>query len=113
LVNFAEGTRSTEYKRREQSSPYTHLLEPRVGGFSALLDALDDEDLRIVDLTLKHPEPNSFWSFLSGEIGAIEIDATIIEARDVPKTREARAAWLAVRWAIKDQQIEAFACPGK
>jgi len=77
LVNFAEGTRATAEKRREQSSAYSHLLEPRVGGFSALLDALDDGKLRIIDLTLKYPGTHSFWSFLSGEIEPIEIDASI------------------------------------
>jgi len=109
LVNFAEGTRSTEEKRRHRSSPYVHLLEPRVGGFSALLDALDEQSPRIIDLTLKYSGTRSFWSFLAGEVEAIEIDVTVIDPNEVPKTREARAAWLADRWAIKDQQLEAFA----
>jgi 1-acyl-sn-glycerol-3-phosphate acyltransferase len=109
LVNFAEGTRSTEEKRRDRSSPYTHLLEPRVGGFSALLEALDEQSVRILDLTLKYSEPQSFWSFLAGEIALIEIDSAVIDPSEVPKTREAKAAWLADRWAIKDRQIEAFA----
>jgi 1-acyl-sn-glycerol-3-phosphate acyltransferase len=108
LVNFAEGTRSTEEKRREGSSFYTHLLEPKVGGFSALLDALEGERLRILDLTLKYPGRHSFWNFLSGEVGAIEIEAAIIDAKDLPETRDARAVWLADRWAIKDQRIDAF-----
>jgi 1-acyl-sn-glycerol-3-phosphate acyltransferase len=109
LVNFVEGTRVTEEKRRDRSSPYTHLLEPRVGGFSALLDALDGQSLRILDLTLKYSEPQSFWRFLAGEIEVIEIDSAVIDPSEVPKIREARAAWLADRWVVKDRQLEAFA----
>ncbi len=108
LLCFAEGTRFDEAKRRDRSSPFTHLLAPKVGGLSALLDALSGNGLRILDLTIEYPRPPSFWAFLAGETEAIGIDAELIDARDVPRERDARRAWLFERWAIKDEQIEAF-----
>jgi 1-acyl-sn-glycerol-3-phosphate acyltransferase len=108
LVNFAEGTRFSEAKRLRQASPYIHVLEPKVGGLSALLDALEREELEILDLTLKYRPPQSFWMFLAGESGPIEIDAEILDADEVPDGMDARADWLAARWARKDRMIDAF-----
>lgn len=108
LVTFAEGTRFSEAKRQRQASPYIHLLEPKIGGLSALLDALESEELRLLDLTLKCRPPHSFWMFLAGEAGPIEIDAEILDASDVPDGMDARADWLADRWARKDRLIDAF-----
>jgi 1-acyl-sn-glycerol-3-phosphate acyltransferase len=108
LVNFAEGTRFTEAKRVRQESDYTHLLAPRVGGLSAVLDALAENPPAILDVTLKYAQNRSFWEFLGGEGGLVEIDAVVIEASEIPSQREARAVWLSERWARKDQQIAAF-----
>jgi len=107
LVCFAEGTRMTEEKRHRTSSPYAHLLAPKVGGFLGILEALDRDKLRVVDLTIKYPEAEhrSFWAFIGGRAGRIEIDATVIEAREIPESREGRIAWLAERWAIKDRKL--------
>jgi 1-acyl-sn-glycerol-3-phosphate acyltransferase len=108
LVNFAEGTRFSEQKRSSRSSPYAHLLPPKVGGLSALLDTLVEADTKILDLTIKYPQPHSFWIFLGGQPGTIEIEATIIEACAIPHDRDARSAWLAERWAMKDRAIGSF-----
>jgi len=106
LVNFAEGTRFSEEKHCADSSRFQHLLEPKVGGFSALLDAL--EGTEVLDLTLKYPRPHSFWRFLSGDVGRIAVDAALVDSSQLPEGRERRATWLADRWASKDRSIQAF-----
>lgn len=112
LMIFVEGTRFSAAKRDASDSPYRHLLKPRVGGFSALLDALDEDLDRVIDLTLIYPQPLSFWELLSGQglagaQGEISIEAEAIARADLPRTREARARWLERRWADKDLRIEA------
>ena len=106
LVNFAEGTRFSEGKRRARSSPYRTLLEPRAGGFSALLDALGDIAVRVVDLTIVYPSPVSFWAFLSGACREVRLEAEVFESANLPSTRSERAAWLAERWHAKDGRID-------
>jgi 1-acyl-sn-glycerol-3-phosphate acyltransferase len=108
LVNFAEGTRFEAAKHRKQGSQYAHLLEPRVGGLAALIDAIDDSRLRILDLTLHYDEPRTFWAFLSGRIRRVGVEAELVDVREVPKDREGRIEWLADRWRRKDQQLAAF-----
>ena len=105
LVNFAEGTRSTAEKRKAKASPFEHLLRPRVGGFASLLDALDSDNLRIVDLTLAYPQDHSFWKFLSGNSLPIEVSAEVVHPDEIPTERSARAKWLNERWMLKDQRI--------
>lgn len=108
LVNFVEGTRFSEEKRERQSAGYAHLLAPRVGGLSALMDDLGGKDLRIIDLTLKYPRRHSFWRFLAGKSNRISIHTKVFEAAELPGTRATREVWLRERWKIKDRRIDAF-----
>src|SRR5699024_5492 len=41
VLNFAEGTRSTQAKRAAKQSPYQHLLRPKAGGVAFALQAMD------------------------------------------------------------------------
>ena len=106
LMNFAEGTRFTPAKQAHSESPYQSLLRPRVGGLSALLEALEGEVDSVVDVTIVYPGPISFLDFLSGEVGHVELDVEQIPRDDVPSTREAQVEWLADRWRRKDQIID-------
>ena len=106
LMNFAEGTRFSEAKRDQQGSRYTHLLEPRVGGLSALLDALEGHLDRVLDLTLVYPGSPALWSFLSGRGKVVMYDAELIDVRTIPRSREDRTRWLVERWSLKDRRID-------
>ena len=118
LVSFAEGTRATAARRASRSTPYRHLLPPRVGGFGALCDGLGEALAGIVDCTLVYsrraasagqtssPGDVTFWEFLSGESIEVVIEAEWIDPGELPAQREERAHWLAERWAIKDERID-------
>jgi 1-acyl-sn-glycerol-3-phosphate acyltransferase len=111
LVSFAEGTRATAARRAARETPYRHLLPPRVGGFGALSDGLGDALGGVVDLTLVYARGArevQFWEFLSGAPVPVELFADWIDASAVPVEREARARFLAERWARKDERIEAL-----
>jgi hypothetical protein len=41
-MNFVEGTRFTNDKHKQQSSPYNHLLRPKSGGIAFVLAAMGD-----------------------------------------------------------------------
>lgn len=106
LMNFVEGTRFTEEKREVTGSPYRHLLRPRVGGFLTLAEALEGRVDALIDLTLVYPRPTSFWCFLSGQLAEIEIRASKVDVKTLPRTPEAAREWLDRRWAEKDAAIE-------
>jgi len=105
LMNFAEGTRFSESKRLEQASPYRHLLCPRAGGLSALLDGLADDVEGLVDLTIVYPRSVSFWEFLSGALPQVRIEAELVPQKSLPDSGEQARLWLADRWARKDARI--------
>ena len=126
LVSFAEGTRATAARRASRSTPYRHLLPPRVGGFGALCDGLGEALAGVVDCTLVYSRANeqskthmeavagparstrdvTFWEFLSGKSIEVVIQAEWIDPGELPAQREERAHWLAERWAIKDERID-------
>jgi len=107
LMVFAEGTRFTPEKQVQRESPYRHLLAPRVGGVSALLEALGADVDAVLDVTLVYPRPVSFWAFISGALPAVEIGVERIAPEAVPTERDALACWLDERWRQKDARIEA------
>lgn len=128
LVCFAEGTRATPARRAARGSPYRHLLPPRAGGFGALCDGLGEALAGVVDCTLVYgARPTagdrtpgggrrgmnaiSFWSFLAGDVGPIEVRAERWPAASIPPDREERARWLEARWAVKDATIDARVAP--
>ena len=105
LMNFAEGTRFSEEKRVARGSRFDHLLDPKAGGFSALVEALGPDLDRIIDLTLIYPIGTSFWKFLSGDCDPIRIEARSTPRTSLGEHREAWRDWLEEAWAIKDRTI--------
>ncbi|MFK7896003.1 MAG: acetyltransferase [Myxococcota bacterium] len=105
IMTFAEGSRSTPAKRAAQKSPYEFLLAPRVGGFHALLDALEEDVEGVIDLTLGYPDSVSFWCFLSGELPSVAVSAEFYSRESLPSSRAEASDWLAARWAEKDARI--------
>lgn len=118
IVNFSDGTRVTEAKRREKQSPYQHLLRPKAGGLSFVLNSIGDQFDALLDVTLIYPadwQPN-FWRYLCGEPNQVIVD---IRTRPIPQGllrgdyeqdaqyREQVQAWLNGIWAEKDERISA------
>lgn len=68
ILNFLEGTRFSPAKHQQRNSKYTHLLSPKIGGASYVLEAMHDHLDSILDITIYYPEGvPTFWDFLSGK----------------------------------------------
>jgi 1-acyl-sn-glycerol-3-phosphate acyltransferase len=118
MINFLEGTRFDERKRKKQGSPYRHLLKPRAGGAAVVLSAMGECLEAIVDVTLIYPEnraPLPFWTFLRGEIPVVVVRARRIDiptefiGRDYQTDadfQERFKSWLNGIWAEKDGKID-------
>ncbi|MDE2689868.1 MAG: 1-acyl-sn-glycerol-3-phosphate acyltransferase [Acidobacteriota bacterium] len=119
ILSFAEGTRFTAAKRDAnrraardgQGAPttgmapqYEHLLPPRAGGLAAMIEALAPGGGSIVDLTLAYPRPSTFWEFLGGAAGSVEVAWEAIPIATV-KPDEA-ANWLNDRWRRKEESLD-------
>lgn len=104
ILSFAEGTRFTEAKREALGGPYEHLLPPRAGGLAAMIEALAPAGGMIVDLTLAYPRVVSFWEFLGGAAGPVNVKQETIPIADVPPgcARE----WLNDRWRRKNALLQ-------
>jgi len=89
LVNFVEGTRFSEEKRREQESPYRFLLRPKSGGLALVLAAMGRQLSAVLDVTIVYPASGvDFWRFLSGQIPWIEVD---VDRLDPPEHLTSRS----------------------
>ena len=101
ILIFPEGTRFSEAKRKAQSSPYRHLLNPRIGGLRILKEA-GDPDTPIIDLTLIYLGGNSnFWECLHGATSVIEVKISVYRLGDIEDLSE----WLSERWKEKESLI--------
>lgn len=116
ILNFLEGTRFSEKKRREQGSPYRHLLRPRSGGISFVLASLGEQLDGIYDVTLAYPGRDvNMLDFLLGktprvvvrvrrvEVPAEFFDAAVTERGEV---RDRFKRWLEQLWRDKDELLE-------
>lgn len=118
LINFVEGTRYTEGKKKLQNSPYQHLLKPKAGGVGFVIEAMNKQITQLIDVTIVYPHTkNSLWDFLTHKIDSVKVhvrqipipsqflssnmlknSTTILEFRE----------WLNQRWMEKDQLITAM-----
>lgn len=118
IMNFAEGTRFTVSKQRDQPSPYRHLLRPKSGGVAYVLDAMGDLLADIVDVTIVYPGGRpTFLDLLGGRIRDVLVH---VRSRPIPhellshdyasdaQSRKRFQDWLNQVWAEKDERFEAM-----
>ena len=115
VLNFIEGTRFSEEKRVSRKSPYTHLLQPRAGGFAVALSSMGELFTSIVDVTLVYPDcATTFWDMCCGdEVRVIvdvrerELEPWLVEGNyEVDREfRKKLHAWLGGVWIEKDEVI--------
>lgn len=116
ILSFAEGTRFTFAKRNanrrdagdSRGAPgiapaYEHLLPPRAGGLAAMIEALAPGGGSIVDLTLAYPRSSTFWEFLGGAAGLVEVAWETIPIATVEP--EGVTDWLNDRWRRKEESL--------
>jgi 1-acyl-sn-glycerol-3-phosphate acyltransferase len=102
LLIFAEGTRITEAKHRNQNSPYKNLLNPRPGGLKIALETMPI-DAPVVDITINYNGgETNFWKCLHGANRNIAIYIEPHNAADIVDPRE----WLHECWKQKDERLQ-------
>lgn len=78
MMTFPEGTRFSETKRKQQNSPFKHLLRPRYGGVGQVLYSFDDALDCLIDVTIVYPDGTpSVWHFVSGQVKTIIVDVRL------------------------------------
>lgn len=115
IMNFVEGTRFTKSKKDQQNSPYNHLLKPRAGGISFIINSMGEQLKSLLDVTIVYPEKNhSLWDFLCKRVTSVKINIrhlpipnqfTSTDLVNNPKAQEEFKVWLNQQWAIKDNLI--------
>lgn len=115
VVNFLEGTRFTERKRADRSSPYRNLLRPKVGGVAFVTSTLKDYMHELIDVTIVYSPfiSPTFWQFLSGKIKEIHVIYRVLpipedfsqDYHNNPETKRAYQNWINQIWQEKDQII--------
>ena len=117
VLNFLEGTRNTPEKYAARGSSYQHLLDPKVGGLSYVMQGMGDALHRLLDVTIDYPGGvPTFWQFLQGKCRTVTITldpqpiphaflAPMAEAETASMTRDQLAAWIAQLWQAKDDRL--------
>ncbi|MDD1978215.1 MULTISPECIES: acyltransferase [Pseudomonas] len=116
IFNFAEGTRFTPAKHRQQQSPYQHLLKPKAGGIAFVLDAMGEQLQSIINVTLHYPEgAPGFWDLLCGRVKhfVVQLEELPIPQEFLGKNydqdeayRLAFQQWINQLWQDKDALLE-------
>ncbi|MFC4653483.1 acyltransferase [Rheinheimera marina] len=117
VMNFLEGTRFTAHKHDKQQSPFSHLLKPKAGGISFVLNAMGEHLHKLLDVTIYYPKHNpSFWDYISGKVQDIKvrvrvlpIDQQLIGDYEDPQFRQKFQHWVNQLWLDKDLTLTELA----
>ncbi len=115
VFSFAEGTRFSEKKQKEENSNFHKLLAPKAGGIATTLATMPYIK-NLIDFTIVYQsEKRTFWAFLCGEMSEIRIRARLKEIpeeffdRDYSNDAEYRKkikAWLTDLWKEKEDFLK-------
>ena len=117
MVNYLEGTRFNEAKRKQQASPFTRLLKPKAGGVAFVLAAMGEQLDAILDVTVVYPQQKipGFWDLISGAVPKVIVDIRTRELdpalwqgdyENDPAFRQTVQNWVNQLWMEKDARIE-------
>lgn len=82
VINFCEGTRCTPAKQKRQDSPYRYLLKPKIGGVSLVINNMNKNLDKILNVTIIYPRGiNSAWNYFNGKM-----DKIIVRVEALPIT---------------------------
>lgn len=74
IINFVEGTRFHLLKTHESGSPYKHLLKPKAGGFTHILNLFGTKLDTLLNITIHYDTQEPiFWNLLCGKCKRIAI----------------------------------------
>ena len=121
IVNFVEGSRFTEEKRRQTRSPYKNLLPPKAAGIAMALGVLGAQFDKLLDVTLCYPENNDspFFDMLSGKLTRIVVRVNLLPVAEElhgdyvsDKNFKRRfQQWLNTLWEEKDTLLTSLITP--
>ncbi|WP_189624136.1 acyltransferase [Pseudocitrobacter faecalis] len=121
IVNFVEGSRFTEEKRRQTRSPYKNLLPPKAAGIAMALSVLGAQFDKLLDVTLCYPENNDspFFDMLSGKLTRIVVRVNLLPVAEElhgdyvsDKNFKRRfQQWLNTLWEEKDTLLTSIITP--
>lgn len=114
ILSFIEGTRLNP--KKQQQSPYKHLLKPKAGGIQQVIYTLGGQLQPIIDVSIVFPtKKHSLWDFLCHRVNAIYINVRSIPIPEEftnsttsltdADAQNAFRTWLNEQWAIKDALI--------
>ena len=117
IFSYAEGTRFTSEKHKDQNSSYKNLLEPKIGGLATALSALP-ESKYLIDFTLVYKtDRRSAWAFLKGDMADVKI---LVKKFKIPESLKNKSYlddneyriefknWIEDIWSQKDKSIESL-----
>lgn len=116
IINYVEGTRFTQEKKRRQDSPYRHLLRPKAGGIAFALSAMGEQFTNVLDITLLYPDvhnENVLYEVMHGRMKKIIIRIKVLPVPEVDSVRYFSESsyrvefqrWLNSLWVAKDEEI--------
>lgn len=118
IINFVEGTRFTEAKKRLKNSPFRFLLPAKAGGIAFTLASMGNLFDAVLDVTLIYPDNprHVLVAMLLGRLKrvVIQVDVLPVDAQIIgdyfrnEAFRQQFQLWLNQRWVDKDLRIAAY-----
>ena len=115
IVNFVEGSRFTEEKKRETRSPYHNLLPPKAAGIAMALNVLGSQFNKLLNVTLCYPDNHTrpFYDMLSGRLTRIVVRINLVPIGEelhgdyvnYKNFKRGFQRWLNGLWEEKDRQL--------
>ena len=115
IVNFVEGSRFTEEKKREPRSPYPNLLPPKAAGIAMALNVLGSQFDKLLNVTLCYPDNHTrpFYDMLSGRLTRIVVRINLVPIGEElhgdyvndKNFKRGFQRWLNGLWEEKDRQL--------
>ena len=115
IVNFVEGSRFTEEKKRESRSPYHNLLPPKAAGIAMALNVLGSQFDKLLNVTLCYPDNHTrpFYDMLSGRLTRIVVRINLVPIGEElhgdyvndKNFKRGFQRWLNGLWEEKDRQL--------
>lgn len=116
IVNFVEGSRFTEEKRRQTRSSFKNLLPPKAAGVAMALNVLGKQFDKLLDITLCYPENDRtpFFDMLSGKLTRIVVRINLVPVDETlhgnyvndKNFKRSFQQWLNALWLGKDELID-------
>jgi 1-acyl-sn-glycerol-3-phosphate acyltransferase len=115
VINFLEGTRFSEVKKKKSESPFQFLLKPKAGGVAFVIGAMGEQFESILDVTIVYPDGVKSL----GQTFAGQLERVIVRVRELkipkdllegdylsdPNFREKVQTWVSGVWREKDELI--------